>query len=71
MFSLENLHQVLLCTANGKIMLLQVDLFHNLSQKNNKLDDAFSLNDDFNYYTHDLSIKVNTYILLPTRYENK
>jgi hypothetical protein len=71
MFSLENLHQILVCTATGKIILLQIDLFHNLSVKNNKLDDNFSLNDEFNYIMYDLSIKVNTTIILPTRYDKK
>jgi hypothetical protein len=69
MFSLENLHQILICTAAGKLLLLQIDLFHNLSVKNNKLDDNFSLNNEFSYVLYDLTIKVNTVTVLSTRYE--
>lgn len=71
MFSLPEQRQILLCASNGKIMLLQVDLFHNLSLKGNQIDDSFMLNDEFSYCTYDLSIKINTSVLLPSRYDKK
>lgn len=69
MYSVEPLQQILLVTSNGKIMQLQIDLFHSLSVKNNKIEDSFSFGNDFNYYVHDLDLSLSSSILLPTRYD--
>lgn len=71
MFPLQNTNQILICTTSGVIMVLKVDLFHSLSLRNNNFDhnNEPGLNDELEYFVIDLSIKVNTSIVLPTRYD--
>lgn len=71
MYSLENIGQIVLCNSNGLLILLKVNSFHALSLRNNKIDENINLEDDLNYFIIDLSIKVNTTILLPSRYDIK
>lgn len=73
MYSLENIAQILLCTANGLLIVLRVDSFHALSMRNNKLDEAGNSAsiDDMSYFLINLEVKVNTTVLLPSRYDIK
>ena len=74
MYPMENVSQILLCNANGLLILIKVDSFHTLSTRNNKIETAAFANPfdaDISYFLIDLSIKVNTSVLLPSRYDIK
>lgn len=70
MIPLENTLQVLMCTLNGSILLLKIDFFHGISLKNNRFDrnDA-NLANELEYTLLDLHLKVNTCIIVPTRFD--
>jgi hypothetical protein len=67
MIGMEDMSQILLCTENGIILLLKLDRLHALSAKNN--DDFELVDKELEYLLVDVSLKVNTCIVLPNRYE--
>ncbi len=73
MTSLEPMHQILICTSDGQILQLQIDLFHDLSIRNNNIENDFIIqnDDDFIYILYDLRIKIKTCLILQSRYEQK
>jgi hypothetical protein len=71
MYALENMSEMLICNASGSIVVLKIDSFHSLSLKNNKFDQSINLDDDMGNFAVDLAIRVNTTVLLPSRYDVK
>lgn len=70
-YPLENLRQILVCNSYGTIIFLKVDAFHTVSLQNNRIDPSINLDDDVDYFATDLSIKVSSTVLLPSRYDTK
>ncbi len=71
MFPLENIRKILLVSSNGFIVLIDVDLTHELSLVNNDILFEKNMPVELDYFITDISIKVNTAIVLPTRYEKR
>jgi len=67
MFGMEDMSQILLCTENGMILLLKLDRLHVLSARNN--DDFDLVDKELEYLLIDVSLKVNTCIVLHSRHE--
>lgn len=69
MFAIENSFRLLLCSSNGMIVLINTESAHNLSFKNNDLNYDSCLDAELEYYINDIAIKINTALLIPTRFE--
>ena len=70
MFPLENLKRILLCTADGSLLLINVEAAHELSLSNNNVD-IFLTDHELGYVLIEIPIKINTSLILPSRYEKR
>lgn len=67
MFAIENAKQLLLCSSNGMIVQINLELFHAMSLENNDMKYDDLLSNELEYYINDIGIKINTALLIPTR----
>lgn len=70
MFPLENLRRILLCTSNGSLLLINVEAAHELSLSNNSVDVCLT-DHELGYVLIEIPIKINTCLILPSRYEKR
>jgi hypothetical protein len=69
MVSIESFNRILLCSSNGMIILINTESAHNLSLKNNDFNFDNILDTELEYYLNDISIKIFTTQLIPTRFD--
>ena len=69
MFAIESSFKILLCSSNGMIVLVNVEAAHNLSLKNNDSNFDSYLPNELEYHINDISVKINTVLLIPTRFD--
>jgi hypothetical protein len=70
MIPLESMIQMCICTVNGSILLLKIGHLHEISLKNNRFDrNEPNLSNELEYTLVDLHLKVNTCIIVPTRFD--
>jgi hypothetical protein len=70
MFALESIRKILLVSYGGTILLLNVEQTHEISLHNNEMS-ASMFDIDLDYFVTDITYKINTSIILPTRYDKK
>jgi hypothetical protein len=68
MHPFETTNQILICSSNGILLFLDLNIKQNLNASINKNSNSIN---EIEYLLYDLSVKVYSTIILPTRYDKK
>ena len=71
MAALESLRKLLICTGSGSILLLNAEQAHEISSRNNPIENDNLFENELEYVLIDVPIKINTSLILQSRYEKK
>ncbi len=69
MYGMESLKRVLVCTMSGSILILNVEMAHEISVSGNRLENDLAFDEGLEYVLVEIPIQINTCLILQTRYE--